>query len=172
LIIQNASADQLKEYGFNAPNMTASLIVTTDGVDKPYEIQVGDSNPEVTTYYVRLASNNDVYTVDKSWYDVLAAIVTNPPYIPGVLTVGNPTVTPGESSVGTQVIISVNVGNGGDVKGSFDVTLVINGDPLDTQTVVMDPRTNQVVNFTVQESKPGTYVASINAQHNVTFTVK
>ena len=83
LIYQDAPDDKLAEYGFNTPNMTATLTLADGTV---YEVQVGDSNPEGTTYYVRLASNNDVYTVDKSWYDTLAGIITNPPYVPATFS--------------------------------------------------------------------------------------
>ena len=172
LIVQGASATQLTEYGFDSPNMTAALIVTTDGVDKEVDIVVGDANPEATTYYVKLASNSDVYTVDSSWFDVLSKIVTDPPYVPGTLVVDNPTATPSPATAGSPVTISVNVTNAGDVIGTFDVTLIINSEPLDTQTITMDPRASQIVSFTVTEKTPGNYVASINAKHNVTFTVK
>lgn len=172
LIELGASTDELQKFGFNTPNMTADLVVTTDGVDKTINIQVGDANPDSTTYYVRLSSNSDVYTVDKSWYDVLAAIVTNPPYVPGTLTVGSPTISATEVSAGTPVTISVNVANAGDVKGTFTVIMAINGDPLNSQTVTLDARANQTVTFTVIEKTAGKYVASINAVHNVTFTVK
>ena len=172
LIVQNATAAQLKEFGFDAPNMVAMLTVTVDGVDKQIEVQVGDSNPDVTTYYVRLASNQDVYTVDKTWYDVLSGIVINPPYVPGTLDVGVPTATPASVPAGSPVTISVNVGNLGDVKGTFTVNLLINNEPLDSRTVTLEARSNQVVNFKVIENKAGTYYASINAAHNVSFTVK
>jgi archaellum component FlaG (FlaF/FlaG flagellin family) len=102
----------------------------------------------------------------------LAKIVTDPPYVPGTLTVGNPTVSPSQVSAGTPVTISCDVSNTGDVKAAFDVTLIINGDPLDTKTVTLDARAAATVQFVVTEKTAGTYVASINAKHNVTFTVK
>ena len=142
----------------------------TDG--STYDIQVGDENPEGTTYYVRLASNKDVYTVDKTWYDVLSGIVSDPPYVPGALVVGVPTVGTAEVAAGSPETITVNVSNGGDVKASFDVTLLINGDLTETKTVTLEGRASQNVTFTVTEKLPGKYVVSINAKHNTTFTVK
>jgi hypothetical protein len=46
------------------------------------EIFVGDATPNKAFYYVQAPSTNDVALVDYTWYDVLAALVTNPPYIP------------------------------------------------------------------------------------------
>jgi len=31
-----------------------------------YNVEVGNSNPEDTSYYIKLTENNDVYIVDKS----------------------------------------------------------------------------------------------------------
>jgi hypothetical protein len=169
LIIQNATADQLQQYGFSTPNMTATLTLTDGTI---YNVLVGDSNPEVTTYYTKLASNSDVYTVDKSWFDVLAAIVTSPPYVPATFAIDVPTLSSAQIAIGETETISVNVTNNGDVKGNFDVYLLINSEPQDTKTVTLDPRTSQIVTFTVIENTAGKYTASINAKHNITFTVK
>ena len=169
LILQNATQAQLTQYGFNTPTMTLKLTLADDTV---YNVLVGDSNPNAAATYVKLADNNDVYTVDISWYNVLAAIVTSPPYVPAALGIDVPTVSPATVAIGEAVSIDVKITNNGDVKGSFDINLIINSEPQDTKTVTLDPRTSQVVSFTVIESKTGTYYASINAAHNVKFTVK
>ena len=169
LIIQNATSAQLQQYGFNTPTMTLKLTLDDGTV---YNVLVGDSNPNAAATYVKLTDNSDVYTVDISWYNVLAAIVTNPPYIPATFGIDVPTVSPTEVSIGQPVTISVNVTNNGDVKGSFDIFLLINNEPQDTKTITLDGRTNQVVNFTVIENAAGKYIASINTKHNITFTVK
>jgi len=142
------------------------------GTPVNYEIYVGASNPGGTTYYVRLAGNTDVYTVDKSWYDVLADIVTDPPYIPAALAIDTPTVSSPTVAVGATEIVSDNITNNGDVTGSFTLNLLIGGNIVDSKAVTLGPRASQVVSFQIVESSPGQYVASINTQHNVTFTVK
>jgi len=38
--------------------------------------------------------------------------------------------------------------------------------------VTLEGRASQLVTFTVTEKTPGKYVVSINAKHNVSFTVK
>ncbi len=171
LIYQDAPDDKLTEYGFNTPNMTATLTLADGTV---YEVLIGDSNPEGTTYYVKLSSNNDVYTVDKSWYDTLAGIISDPPYVQATLAIDIPTVSPATVAVGAPVTVSANVSNNGDVTGSFDITLLINSQLTGTQTktVTLAARTSQVITFTITENAAGRYVVSLNQQHNVTFTVQ
>lgn len=169
LIIQNATSEQLQQYGFNTPTMTLKLTLDDGTV---YNVLVGDSNPSAAATYVKLTDNNDVYTVDISWYNVLAAIVTSPPYVPATFAIDMPTLSSAQVAIGETETISVNVTNNGNVKGNFDVYLLINSEPLDTKTVTLDPRTSQVVTFTVIENTAGSYIASINAEHNITFTVK
>jgi hypothetical protein len=170
-IIQNATEAQLAEFGINKPNMIQKLTVNENDQNRVIEVQVGDISPDGSNYYVRLASNNDVYTVDKSWYDVLKAIVIDPPYVPATFVVDRPTFTPAQISVGDEVTISVNVNNNGDRRGAFDVVMKINSELIETQTVTLDARTSQIVNFKVKENKAGSYVVSINTR-TTTFVVK
>ena len=173
LILQNATDAQVADYGFNTPNLTATLTLD-DG--KTYEVQVGDLNPEGTNYYTRLASNNDIYTVDKSWYDVISGIISKPPYNPANFTIERPTVSAAEVTADTPVDISVKVTNTGSLAGSYDLVMKINGDVIDTKTVTLDgdlvsSDPSEVVTFTVTEAVAGKYIVSINTR-NVTFTVK
>jgi Domain of unknown function (DUF4340) len=178
LIQASATTTELRQYGLDPSvspttfNMDIKLTILLSGTPVDYEIYVGASNPSGTTYYVRLAGNTDVYTVDKSWYDVLADIVTNPPYIPAALAIDTPTVSAPTVAVGAAETVSVNVTNNGDVTGSFTLNLLIGGNIVDSKAVTLGARASQVVSFTVIESSPGKYVASINTQHNVTFTVQ
>ena len=110
--------------------MTLTLTLTDGTV---YNVLVGDSNPNGIACYMKLASNNDVYTVDKSWYDVLSGIVTNPPYVPATFVVDVPTVSSAQVAIGETETISVNVTNNGDVQGNGDITLWINSELMNTQ---------------------------------------
>jgi hypothetical protein len=168
LIFQEVTDTQLAEYGFNAPNLTATLTLSDESI---YEVQVGDSNPEGTNYYVRLASNRDIYTVDKSWYEILAGIVTNNPYVAATFAVDRPTVSASEVTAGTPVTISIKVTNNGDLPGSYDLIMKINSELRETKSVTLAARANAVVTFTATENKAGKYIVSINTR-NVTFTVK
>jgi hypothetical protein len=171
LILQNAPSEKLSEYGFDAPNMNVMLTLLNGTI---YNVEVGNSNPEDTSYYIKLTENNDVYIVDKSWYDVLSGIVINPPYVPATLGIDTLVVSPATVNVGEPVSISVNVTNNGDVTGTFDIVLFINSNLGDmrTQTITLAARSSQVVTFTVIENTAGPYNASINQKVNKNFTVK
>jgi Domain of unknown function (DUF4340) len=176
MIQQSANKTQLNTYGLDPAvdtlNMDVKLTILLSGTPANYEVYVGASNPSGTTYYVRLAGNTDVYTVDKSWYDVLADIITNPPYVAATLLIDTPTVSSPTVAVGGTETVSVNITNNGDVTGSFNINLLIGGNLVNTQAITLAPRASQIVNFQVVESTAGKYVASINQQHNVTFTVQ
>jgi Domain of unknown function (DUF4340) len=176
MIQQNASTGQLQQYGLDATteilNLDAKMTFLLSGTPVNYEIYIGDSNPEGTTYYIRLASNNDVYTVDKSWYDVLADIVTNPPYIQATLGIDTPTVSSVTIAIGATEIIQVNITDNGNVTGSFNVNLLINGNLVSTKAVTLNSQATKVVTFQVVESMAGEYVASINQGHNTRFAVQ
>jgi hypothetical protein len=102
----------------------------------------------------------------------MAKIVMNPPYVPATLAIATPTVSAAQIGIGGTEIVSVNVTNNGDVIGSFSINLLINSEFVDSQAITLNPRTSQVVSFNVVENTAGTYVASINQQHNVTFKVQ
>ena len=176
MILPSATEAQLQQYGLDPAikplNMDIKLTILIGGTPVKYEVYVGDSNPDGSNYYVRLAGNTDVYTVDKSWYDVLADIITNPPYIAAALAIDTPTVSSATVAVGAAETISVNVTNNGDVTGSFTLNLLIGGNIVDSKAVTLGARATQVVTFQVIESSPGKYVASINQTHNVSFTVQ
>ena len=169
LILQNATSTELQQYGFSTPTMT--LTMTLDN-GKVYNVLVGDSNPNAAATYVKLTDNNDVYTVDISWYNVLSGIVTTPPYVPATFAISMPTISSTQVAIGETETISVNVTNNGDVKGSGSVSLWINSELQNTQSVTLDGRASQVVTFAVIENTAGKYTASINQAHNITFTVK
>ena len=80
-IVTGATDQQLVLYGLAQPRMRIALTLTTG---QPISIIVGDATPDQQACYIKLAESREVYTVDTSWYDVLARLVTDPPYpVPG-----------------------------------------------------------------------------------------
>jgi hypothetical protein len=78
VITENATAEQLAEYGLAEPSM---LITLTLGDGTIVETEIGDKTPNGQNCYVRAPNSNAVAIVDYTWYDVLAALVTDPPYV-------------------------------------------------------------------------------------------
>ena len=184
LVQRNATTSELQKYGLyenpSNPNdpenqllaMDIPLTFLLNGTPVNYEIYVGDNNPVGTIYYIRLASNDDVYTVDNSWYDALANIITNPPYVQAMLGISTPTVSSSAVAVGAIETVSANITNNDDFTRSFNINLLIGGNLANTQAITLAPIASQVVTFQVVESIAGEYVASINHGHNVIFTVQ
>jgi len=79
LITKDATEENLTVFGFTEPRITIVLTLENEDV---INIEVGDSTPDGSAYYVRLADSNNVYTVDYTWYDVLERLVKEPPYPP------------------------------------------------------------------------------------------
>ena len=79
-IEKDATDERLEVFGFiPQPQMEITLTLVNEYV---INIEVGNSEPDGSTYYVRLAESGNVYTVDVSWHDVLERLVTDPPYPP------------------------------------------------------------------------------------------
>jgi uncharacterized repeat protein (TIGR01451 family) len=71
---------------------------------------------------------------------------------------------------GEPVVISTNVVNDGDLAGTYNVVLKINGQVEQQKMVTVGPRMANPINFTVVKSEPGTYNVSIDNE-KTTFTV-
>lgn len=168
LISRNTTDDKLAEYGFTQPNMIATITLADGTI---FVVELGDINPGGTTYYIRLGGSRDVYIVAKEWYDVLANLVYNPPYIPATFALDKPAVSPTEISTGGKVTVSVTVTNTGDLEGSYDVILYIDNEERDRLTITLKEKTSRVVSFEVTENTAGTHVVSI-AGRTANFVVK
>lgn len=79
VIVREATDEQLAVYGLTEPSM--EIILTLENGDV-LKIDVGDSTPDGSNYYIRPPDTNGVATVDYLWFDVISGLVTNPPYAP------------------------------------------------------------------------------------------
>ncbi len=78
LVAENATAEQLAEYGLANPQMVIDLTMKDSSKLK---IDVGDSAPNGQTYYIKSPDElNDVGIVDRSWFEVMQRLVKEPPY--------------------------------------------------------------------------------------------
>jgi hypothetical protein len=74
----SAPEEKLTEYGLTKPQMLVKLILSDNST---MDITIGDFTPDgVNIYVLAPHSNNDIGLVDRSWFDVLSALVTDPPY--------------------------------------------------------------------------------------------
>ena len=129
-----------------------------------YNIEVADQTPSGQAYYIRLADTRDIYTVDSSWYDVVSKLVTDPPYQPASIVAESLTVTPLNTMVNQTVTIAADMVNNGTLTGSMDVTLLVNGDVVQTQSVELARDEHKTVVFSYQPTQAGVYSINVAGQ--------
>ena len=76
-IDEDATDELLEMYGFNDPAMLINLTLSNG---KAINIEVADNTLTGEGYYIRLKGRRNVYTVDYTWFQVLARLVIDPPY--------------------------------------------------------------------------------------------
>jgi hypothetical protein len=76
-IVASATDEQLSLYGLVNPRMRIALTLKTG---QTINIVVGDGTPDQQAHYIKLVDSREVFTVDSTWYDVLARLVLDPPY--------------------------------------------------------------------------------------------
>jgi hypothetical protein len=76
-IKEDATEEQLEDYGFNPPGI--KLTITKED-QEVINVELGDAVPDGSAYYIRLAGSNDIYTVLESWQYVIERLVLEPPY--------------------------------------------------------------------------------------------
>ncbi|MFC2025146.1 DUF4340 domain-containing protein [Chloroflexota bacterium] len=79
VIAENATAEKIAEFGLAQPQMEITLTMQNGDI---LHVKVGDSVPDGHAYYVQSPYSNDVATVDRTWYEVIERLVTEPPYAP------------------------------------------------------------------------------------------
>jgi len=77
VIAENATPEQLAEFGLTQPQM--EIILTLENGDI-LNITVGDRTPDGKAFYVKAPGSNDVALVDYTWYEVLERLIKEPPY--------------------------------------------------------------------------------------------
>ncbi|MFC1958212.1 DUF4340 domain-containing protein [Chloroflexota bacterium] len=77
VISENTSEEKLTEFGLTQPRM---IITITLEYGEILIINVGDTTPDGVNLYVQAPGSNAVALVSSEWYDVLARLVTEPPY--------------------------------------------------------------------------------------------
>ncbi|MFQ5996001.1 MAG: CARDB domain-containing protein [Dehalococcoidales bacterium] len=90
---------------------------------------------------------------------------------PAAFTASDLTITPTEVDIAQSVTISATATNTGDLAGSYDVTLKINGKVVSTKKVTLAGQASGQVTFTTIQGAPGTYAVNIDGLSG-TFTVK
>lgn len=73
----DATDEQLAGYGLGEPSMRVTI---EDEAGDRTVVEVGDPSPTGESYYLRRAGSPAVFTIHRSWYEVLERLVVDPPY--------------------------------------------------------------------------------------------
>ena len=84
-----------------------------------------------------------------------------PEPIPASFSVSGLTITPGEVTTGSKVTIEVLVTNNGELSGTYDVVLKLDGTVEATQNVILAGGASQNVTFTTSKAAARAYAVSI-----------
>jgi hypothetical protein len=76
LIASAATPQQLDAYGLTTPRLRVDLTLADA---RRVGIEVGGGTPDDADDYVRRADSRDVYSLDKSWAEVVENLVLEPP---------------------------------------------------------------------------------------------
>ena len=90
---------------------------------------------------------------------------------PAAFTVSALSITPQEVSIGEEVTISVSVANAGNLSSSYEVTLKIDNEVIETQEVTLAGGASDTVTFKIAEDATNTYSVNINGLSG-SFVVK
>ena len=86
LITEQAVDDDLQIFGLLAPRMTIHLEHGGEHGDGDgagtVDLVIGDETPDSFSFYLQLVGTRKVYTVDRTWYEVMERLVLEPPLQP------------------------------------------------------------------------------------------
>lgn len=117
---------------------------------------------------ITIDPQNNIITAQIShftYYGVIANMA------PAEFTVSDLAISPTEVGIAEEATISVVIANAGDVSGTAQVTLKINGVAVSTQSVKVAGLESRTVSFTTVQGKSGGYQVDIDGLSG-TFTVK
>jgi hypothetical protein len=81
---------------------------------------------------------------------------------PAAFTASNLVITPAEVNTGVASTIKVTVANNGDLSGTYNVVLKVNGAVTETKSVTLAGKSSTDVTFVVSPTTAGTYTIDVN----------
>ena len=83
LITDEVPPEDLEIFGLLAPRMTIHMEHGGEHGGGPgvIDLAIGDETPDTFSFYIQLVGTRKVYTVDRSWYEIMERLVAEPPYL-------------------------------------------------------------------------------------------
>jgi hypothetical protein len=99
-----------------------------------------------------------------------SAVVILAPNRPASFTMSNLTITPEEPGIGESLLLSLVVTNSGDLTGSHQLSLEIDGQVMETREVSLDGGDSEQVSFSITTDTAGVHAVAIGGLQG-SFTV-
>jgi hypothetical protein len=154
--------------------LTISVLVTNTGdLTGSYELNLKIDDMVVQTKEVTLdGGDSEVVgfsvtpdTAGEHIVDIAglrATFVVKAPKAPAAFTTSTLSVSPAEVDIGESVMVSVIVTNTGDLAGSYEVTLKIDGMAVETRKIVLAGGGSEVVTFTSTGESAGAHTVEVD----------
>ena len=155
--------DQLGNFGFDEPNMYINLKLN-DGAT--FQVVMGDPTPGGGDYYIKMAESNTIFTVFGGWYEVIAGLVTNPPYQPAVYEIQEITIVPSQPAANQPFTIRATIANTGVLEEpAGSMVLKFQGKDIATWEGTFPGGTITTIEFPIEGQPSGTYSINLGGKH-------
>ena len=134
------------------PENTATILITS------YDPEHGWTELEPAYSEVAQANKMTVLLNHASIFTILAKIGPSPVEF----KLSGLVINPAQTEVGEPVTISVTVQNTSQLEGSYTLTLKIDGEIEQSQTIILAAGESRQVSFTVTKNEPGTYTIDLD----------
>lgn len=134
------------------PENTTTILITS------YDPEYGWTELEPAYSEVAQANKMTVLLNHTSIFAIFAKIGPSP----AEFKLSGLAINPAQTEVGEPVTISVTVQNTSQLEGSYTLTLKIDGEIEQSQTIILAAEESRQVSFTVTKDKPGTYTIDLD----------
>jgi hypothetical protein len=146
---------------------TAILKINGDVESTQKTVIAGSSTSLLTFTFTR--DNPDIYEIDVN--GKTASFTIQEPPKAAELNLKSLQITPGETSYGEEVAVSVVAENNGDIALQDTLELKIDGVVVDSRQIEIEPHSSKTIVFTTSDIEPGSRAIDINGQQ-ANFIVK
>ncbi|MEM4454994.1 MAG: CARDB domain-containing protein [Thermofilaceae archaeon] len=136
-----------------------NLTITVNGkVEKSSLVVLNPGETKSLNHTLSFAAEG-TYTVE---IDGITFTITVSKISPAKFEVSDLSINPSSIKVGDSSMISVNVKNTGGQPGTYEVTLKVNNQVVETKTVTLDAGKSTTVSFSYTPASEGTYTIDVN----------
>ena len=144
----------------NAETCTYNVPLMVNGVaDDRRSVMLA---PEATELVIFTLTKNQAGTYTISVGDKESTLVVEKP-LPPEFQLSNLDINPNQADVGNNIVISAQIANIGDIQGSYNAELKIDGITIKTEQVAIPAGTARTLVFKICKCLPGTYTVTLGS---------